>query len=122
MKPFASAEVYRTFDVKRYEKNFAQSLSHPMPMIVESALAQVVMLKLSQPEAPCAEWRRRIGLLAQTGATPGVRYKAYLATMAFDQPRQFAHILSGRYRTLDDMFIALADEIQRMAFTSRDVR
>ncbi len=122
MRPFAAADVYRTFDIKRYEKNFAQTLSHPVPMIVESALAQVVMLKLSQPQAACTEWRNRIGILAQEGATPGVRYKAYLATMAFDQPEQFAHIPSGTYRTIDDMFMALADEVQRVAFTSRDVQ
>lgn len=122
MRPFASAETYRTFDIKRHEKNFSLSLSHPMPMIVESALAQVVMLKLAQPDVPCIEWQKQIAQLALDGPTPGVRYKAYLAAMAFEQPRQFARIPAGKYRTADDMFIALADEIQRMAFTARELQ
>lgn len=122
MRPFASTETYRSFDIKRYEKNFSQSLSHPLPIIVESALAQVVMVKLAQPDIPCIEWQKQITQLALDGPTSGVRYKAYLAMMAFDQPKQFARILSGQYRTTDEMFIALAVELQREAFTSRELQ
>ncbi|HXF99606.1 MAG TPA: hypothetical protein VNL69_02425 [Bacteroidota bacterium] len=119
LRPFAQPNIYRTFDIRRYEKNLEQSLAHPMPVIVESALAQVTMLKLAQPDVVTKSWEKRIADLVLQGGSPAVRYKAHLAMMVFLQPQAFASSFRADYRTTDEFFIALADRMKDIAFETQ---
>jgi hypothetical protein len=100
---------YQDFDLSRYEKNFVASLEYPdCNDIVEAGLAQVAMLKLAQPIAPCKRLRSRVEDLAITGETPAIRFKAYLTSMVFEHPELFIYEKYGTYTNGEQLFTALA--------------
>jgi hypothetical protein len=111
---FADLKSYENCNMKRFEKNFLGSLNYAdCNEIVECGLAQVVMIKLAQPETGLKTLKRKIDELIVKGETPDVRYKAYLTSAVFERPLLFSDEKYGMYVDGDELFTAIALKLQR---------
>ena len=109
----ASFKTYQEFQFHRWERGFVESLNFPVPPVVESALRDVVAVKLAQPDITSGRVYARICELADGGATPAVRYKAAMVRLVFDFPEIFAEERGREYRNDQELFTALADRLHR---------
>lgn len=109
---FADLVAYRTLDLGRVERNFADALEFPVDGVVESAIAQLAMVKLAQPLVDSDELKDRIDDLSEHGRTPAIRFKAYLTRMVFEQPQLFEHVSRWSYANGDQLFMALARSLE----------
>jgi hypothetical protein len=103
----ATFKTYRDFSFHRFERAFLESLSYPVPPVVESALRDVAAVKLAQPWLISETVYAKICELANEGETPAVRYKAALVRFVFDFPDMFAGERGREYRNDQDLFSAI---------------
>lgn len=61
--------------------------------VVESSIALCAFLRVAAPHLDLGDLQRRLGDVAISGATPAIRYKAFLATIVFENPRDFQDAL-----------------------------
>jgi hypothetical protein len=90
------------------EQNFTADLSSGNEGLVESALSIVTMIKLDTPSEKLSMVREKIDDLVTSGATPVIRYKAYLAEAVFANPAMFKQEGLHTYGNPDELFNALA--------------
>ena len=81
--------------------------------IVESAIAHLAYLKMGLPKVDLTEARKIIADLAESGKTPVVRYKAYLATVVFESPELFVNGLTTGSSENDQFFLEIASRVQQ---------
>jgi hypothetical protein len=108
----ATSVTYRQFNLPRYERNYVGSLHFPLDAIVESALREVALIKLCQPDVQSPALYERVCELARDGNTPAVRYKASLVKLAFENPELFATEGKAEYRNDEEVFTAIARRLQ----------
>jgi hypothetical protein len=108
-----------TDEKERLEKSYATSLSFSNAGTVESALAIVTMIKLDLPVEEFSIMRDEVRRLAVNGATPVIRYKAYLAEAVFANPAMFKEEAARRYSEPDELFSALAQRITKTLLSNR---
>ena len=111
----ASLKTYREFPFHRFETGYVESLSFPVPAVVESALREVAAIKLAQPWLTSDVVYAKICALANEAETPAVRYKALLVRMVFDFPEMFVEEREREYRNDEEIFTALQDRLRRSA-------
>ena len=99
------------------ERNYAADLSSECTGIVESALAVVTMVKLDLPADELPILKEKIENLVITGATPVIRYKAYLAGTVFTNPTMFKRESLRSYSNPDEFFNALAGTLSQTLFS-----
>ena len=107
----ATTETYRQFNLPRYERNYLGSLTFPMDAVVESALREVLLIKLSQPGVQSSSIYNRVAELASSGHTPAVRYKASLVKLVFENPELFVAEGKAEYRNDEEVFTAIAQRL-----------
>ena len=100
--------LYRQFDIDRWERGYVLCLESPVNGVVESALRQVTLMKLAQPDAACSAITKKVDYLVLWGNTPAIRYKATLARHVFENPRLFSHEAMQEYRIDEEVFSAIA--------------
>lgn len=110
---FARFEAYQELNLGRVERNFEQALEHSVDGVVESAIAQLAMVKLAQPECESEDLSDKLAELAGNGRTPAIRFKAYLASMLFEQPGIFAADARTHYDSGEKLFAALASRLEQ---------
>jgi hypothetical protein len=101
------------------DRNYTADLSSEYTGIVESALAVVTMVKLDLPADELPLLKAKIKDLVTSGATPVIRYKAYLAGTVFSNPTMFKRVSSRSYSTPDEFFNALAGTLSQTLFSSK---
>ncbi len=115
MRTCATTATYRQFNLPRYERNFLGSLHFPLDAVVESALREVALIKLAQPDVQSPAIYDRVSELAGTGNTPAVRYKASLVKLVFENPELFVAEGKAEYRNDEEVFTAIAQRLQEVA-------
>jgi hypothetical protein len=109
-----STAAYKT----RLDKSYAISLSFDNNGLVESALAIVTMIKLDAPSDEFSRIKDEIDELTVDGATPVIRFKAYLADAVFANPAMFKEEASHRYDDPDALFSAIAGRLTKTLLSS----
>ena len=110
---FSSAASYMNIDLKKAKRNTIASLNHENDGVVESALAHATHMRLMMPQEDFKDSEMALGLLAGNGRTPGIRYKAYVASLVFASPEMFAREINSEYAHDDQFFGAIASRLQQ---------
>lgn len=103
---------------ERLDKAYSISLSFNNNNIIEAALAIVTMMKLDVPSYDFSMIKDKIDDLAANGATPVIRFKAYLAEAVFTNPVMFKEEAIGQYDDPDALFSALAERMTKTLLSS----
>jgi hypothetical protein len=104
---------------ERMDKSYAISLNFTYNGIVESALAVVTMVKLDVPADEFPMIKDKIDDLTVNGATPVIRYKAYLAKAVFANPAMFKEEAAHQYSNPDAFFSAMAERMTKTLLSLR---
>jgi len=85
----ATTSVYSEAYVQKAVNTYTQLLSSGNDGIVMSAIAHLTCIRIDMPDLAMNEIEAKIADLAESGRTPVIRYKAYLASMVFQSPEMF---------------------------------
>ena len=105
-------------DKERVDKSYAASLSAENNGLNESALAVAAMVKLDLPAENFSMIKGEIDRLVTNGATPVIRYKAYLAKAVFANPAMFKEEATHQYSDRDAFFSAIAERLIKTLLSS----
>jgi hypothetical protein len=105
-------------DKERMDKTYAHSLSFTNNGLIESALAVVTMIKLDLPADEFPMIMDKIDYIANNGATPVIRSKAFLARIVFANPAMFKEEAAHQYSDPNAFFSALADRMTKTLLSS----
>ena len=116
---FPVLKNFSAADKERVDKGYAFALSADNIGLNESALAVVAMVKLDLPAEKFSMIKKEIDRLVTKGATPVIRYKAYLVGAVFANPAMFKEEGSRQYDDRDVLFSALAGRMTKVLLSSR---
>jgi hypothetical protein len=108
----AKMEIYRQFNLPRFERNYLESLRFPVDAVVESTLREIALIKLAQPGLENPKIYQRVQELADGGNSPAIRYKASLVRCVFDNPDLFVAEGWREYRNDQDVFTAISRRLE----------
>ncbi len=114
----ASLEVYQRCDMVRYEKAYEHCLLSDNNGVVESAIREVLLIKLAQPNVQCDRIASALEELRVNGATPIIRLKASLAKYVYDNPAMFAEEGIRSYSWDTDVFGVITDRLRESVFVT----
>jgi hypothetical protein len=109
---FSTVEKHRATDLAKVVCSYTAALKTGNDGVIESALSHLVRMKLFVPEMQCPELRQEIARLAMNGATPTIRYKAYLTSLVFDAPQLFKAESARNYEGPEELFTSVASRLQ----------
>lgn len=121
-RPYLTSTVsYSDINLPKAARSFLSSLNSSNDGVVESAIAQVAYMRAALPMAELTDIERTVNELANTGRTPAIRYKAYLASLVFSNPTMFRNDTSVDYASGDEFFNALSVRLQQtlLGYNSR---
>lgn len=116
----ARLESYRECDFLKVEPRLLICLEHDIEGVVVGALREVAKIKLAQPACRSERIASRVDDLVREGATPAIRFKAYLTSIILATPQTFAREGETEYRTDEQFFTAIARRAEEL--TLRDER
>jgi len=117
-RPFISrSAIYDSARLQNARKNFIASLNSDNDGVVESSIAHVIHMRIALPHNDMTEIGRTLDDLATDGHGLVIRYKAYLATLVFDDPIAFRPVMGADYESGDAFFSAIASRLQKTMFT-----
>jgi hypothetical protein len=93
--------------------NYHVALNSANDGIVESAIANLAYIRIGLPQMDLGESRAAIAEIAESGRTPVARYKAYLATLVFENPESYVNALKTESTVSDRFFSGVAAEVQK---------
>jgi hypothetical protein len=94
-------------------KNYALALTSANDGVVESSIAHLTFIRISLPQMDLKGIRATMVELAESGRTPVIRYKAYLATIVFESPVAFVRALNVESAESDQFFSSIASQVQK---------
>ncbi len=92
--------------------NYLRALQHSNKGLAESAIFQVVKLKLFYPGIKCDELLSQLEQLSEKGATPAIRFKAFLAATFLRHPDLLERLPKANYKAQDAFFFMLSANLQ----------
>jgi hypothetical protein len=104
--------------MEQIDKGYSITLESNHECIVEAALAIVTMTKLDLPSNEFPKIKAKVDELVTTGATPVIRYKAYLASAVFTNPLIFKQESTRNYNNRNELFGALAERLNYSLLSS----
>lgn len=113
MPYFSSLASYQRANLPTLRKNYKACLGSENDGVVESAIAHVVRMKMYFKAEDFSDLKGAIDWLAVSGRTPGIRYKAYLASLVLDNPSWFKDECCKEYEGTEEMFTALSKRLQQ---------
>jgi hypothetical protein len=116
---YPADQTWSAAEKKRIEKGYAYALSRDHEGIVATALAVIVKVKMDLPSEEFPLIKAGLDRLIFEGATPVIRFKAYLTEAVFANPAMFKDVVAGQYSNEDALFQTLA---QRMTTTLLSTR
>ncbi len=108
---FADLKHYSNVNTTKATQNYLGCLRSSNEGVIESALAQVAMMKLAVPEGNFRDLEARVAEIARASSAPELRYKAYLVATVLAQPEIFKGSAYGEYGDTDGLFGALASRL-----------
>jgi hypothetical protein len=118
--PLGRLQSYQDCDMQKLEGRLLISLNHTVEGVVVGALREVAKIKLAQPACMSDPIASQVGDLVRNGATPAIRYKAYLTSIVLSAPLSFAAEGVAEFQTDEQFFTALARKLEMLAL--RDER
>ena len=111
-RTYAQSTSYEKYDVAALEARFLVCLNHEVEGIVLGGLREAACMKIAQPEAEMEVIADRISDLVIDGATPTIRYRAFITGMVMVNPWMFREQAGGEYESDDAFFAALAKRLE----------
>ena len=99
--------------LEKAAKNYETGLKCGNDGVVEACIAYSILLKVTAPQLDLTEIRAELDDIAASGNTPVIRYKAYVATIVFDNPGAFENILGAETSDSDRLFNTVAEQVSR---------
>lgn len=111
---FPDILTIQSADFGKLEKKYAACLASENDGVVESALAHIAMFKLMYPVKELATLKRAVEQVAARHDSKEIRYKAYLVSSLYENPKQFANEARTSYANPDELFGALASRMNQV--------
>ena len=108
---FTNAAKYGPTVIAMAEKGYANSLKCENEGVVESALAQVTVMKITLPTRAFKGLEAEIAKLVKNACTPELRYKAYLAQVAMQHPEIFTTVSVQSFKNNDELFGEMSNRL-----------
>jgi hypothetical protein len=115
---FSDIVTIQRADYSKLEKRYAACLSSENDGVVEAALAHVAMFKLMYPVKNFGVLESAVKAVAAKNPSSEIRYKAYLVSSLFENPRQFASEACSNYYSPDELFGALASRVHEVVVSN----
>jgi hypothetical protein len=116
---FPALKNFSATEKERLDNAYAISLSSENNGTVEAALAVVAMIKLDVPTDEFPKIRENIEYLKNHGATPMIRYRAFLAGAVFDNPAKFKGEFVEQYADSNDFFSSLDNSTNKPLLSTK---
>jgi hypothetical protein len=89
----ASADQrYKNHDLGQVEQAYVGCLKSDNAGVVESGIGHAINVKLLFPSMEFTALKKGIDALTRSGASASIRYRAYLASLVFENPGMFSTI------------------------------
>ncbi|MCC6396877.1 MAG: hypothetical protein IT282_07640 [Bacteroidetes bacterium] len=109
---FSSETRHKSANLANAEKRYVLSLKESNEGVVQSALAHIVHMKLMVPTAEFRSAEAEVKALSATSDSPTIRYKAYLASLVFENPELFRSGSGIAYDSPEELFASVASRVQ----------
>jgi len=109
---FSDEARHKCTDLANAEKKYVLCLKSENAGVVQSAMAHAVNMKLICPSLEFKGLKSQIAVLAATGSSLSIRYRAYLAGMVFDNAEMFKYVRQAGYSNPDELFNSIATRVQ----------
>ena len=119
LRTCAPVAAYRAMNVIRYQPACVISLRHPIEGVVECALRDAMLLKIARPAVYVPDIKREIDQLVSEGASPVIRYKAWLVKQVYEEPEIFADEAGADFYTAEEAFTAVARRLEQRLLIAR---
>ena len=117
---FSSRERHHAAHLDKAAQRYTECLESCNTGVIESALAQAVLMKLYVPEKEFEGLREKISSLSVNGCNPTIRYKAYLASLVYDDPELFAQEQGQSFSDAEALFSSVSNRLQVTLLGSHD--
>jgi len=111
----SSAGMMMSYNKPYLEKaagSYQRCLKSRCDGVVESAIAYATYLRLVAPGLDLNAIQSELRDLAVSGTTPAIRYKAYLATVVFENPQSFENTQGAGDTEGNEFFIAISEKMR----------
>lgn len=97
--------------LEKAAKGYGLALRSDVDGVIESSITYVTVLRIAIPDMDLSSIREEIEDLSVNGCTPVIRYKAYLATMVFQDPQQFKGAVGAVSPESNQFFSSVAEQV-----------
>lgn len=110
---FGTISSYTSLYLKQAARNYTVALKSWNAGVVESAIAHSTFLRVGAPQLDLGNIRSALEDLAVSGNTQAIRYKAYLATVVFENPTSFEPALKTTFADDNQFFKVVAAQVHK---------
>lgn len=118
--PIGRLQSYQNCDLQRFESALLYSLGHEVTGVVEGTLREVAKIKLAQPSCMSDRIAEKIEDLVQNGATPAIRYKAFLTGIVIANPHVFEAEGVAEFQSDEQFFTAISRRLEQVALRDQE--
>jgi hypothetical protein len=112
-RKYYASEHYRASDTRVIVPRYLHCLKSENDGVVSSTLAVFARMNLYNEGFHPAKVQSEVARLSEDGATPAIRYRAYLVSMLLENPGFFAEEGTRDYMSDDDLFLAISTRLSR---------
>ena len=95
--------------------NYYKALNSHNQGMIESAIVNVVKLKMYSPGMDYSQIQDKLNELMENGPTDVIKYKAFIAALYIEHPERFnwlsAQSDSSKITTIDEMFVRIENQL-----------
>lgn len=110
---FGRISSYSKSYLKKAAGSYEAGLKSGNEGVVEASITFSTFLRVADPQLDLSDIRQELEKVAVSGRTPALRYKAYLATMVFENPQAFKSAWSVEGPDGSRFFTAVAEQVSR---------
>lgn len=107
-----SISSFAQTNLPKASENYLHALTSDNAGVVESAVFNIVQLKLHFPKQNTDQLLKALHELSQNAESESLRYRAYLAASYLEQHSLRAKIKIQKYEDIESFFVMLADTMQ----------
>jgi hypothetical protein len=110
---FKRISSYTRLHLEKAATNYEVGLKSGNDGLVESSITYSTLLRVAAPELNLGGIRAEMEKLIMSGNTPAIRYKAYLASIVFENPRTFTNALGADGGDGNQFFGMVAEHVSK---------
>ena len=110
---FGRISSYSKQHLENAARSYESGLKSANEGVVEASITYSTFLRVADPQLDLSDIRQELEKVAVSGRTPALRYKAYLATMVFENPQAFKSSWSVEGPDGTRFFTAVADQVSK---------